>query len=82
MTKVIPKKLWIGQLIHALTVAWMRVIHALKVAGSRIKGCTPINSLYHPLVNTPLVGASLFGDNLAGCHPNRLHLPPTAAHQP
>ena len=66
MVKVIPKKLWIRQLIHALTVA-----------GTRIKGCDPINSLYHPLVNTPLVGASLFGDNLAGCHPSRLHLPPT-----
>ena len=78
INKVIPKKLWIGQLIHALTVAWIWVIHALKVAGSRIKGCATINSLYHPLVNTPLVGASLFGDNLAGCHPNRLHLPPTA----
>ena len=31
-----------------------------------------------PISKKPLVGASLFGDNLAGCHPSRLHLLPTA----
>ncbi len=78
MTKVIPKNLWIDQVIHALTVTKEWVIHALTVTISRINGHHTIYSLYLPIVKTPLVGASLFGDNLAGCHPNRLHLPPTA----
>jgi hypothetical protein len=78
MTKVIPKNLWIEQVIHALKVTTAWVIHALKVTTLRIKGHHTINSLYIPIVKTPVVGASLFGDNLAGCHPNRLHLPPTA----
>lgn len=78
MTKVIPKKLWIEQVIHALTVTKAWVIHALTVTKSRINGHHTIYSLYLPIVKTPVVGASLFGDNLAGCHPNRLHLPPTA----
>jgi hypothetical protein len=59
MNKVIPKNLWITQVIRALTV-------------------TTLHSLYLPIVKTPVVGASLFVDNLAGCHPIRLHLPPTA----
>ena len=78
MTKVIPKNLWIDQVIHALTVTKEWVIHALTVTNSRINGHHTIYSLYLPIVKTPVVGASLFGDNLAGCHPNRLHLPPTA----
>jgi hypothetical protein len=78
MTKVIPKSLWIDQVIHALTVTKAWVIHALTVTTSRINGHHTIYSLYLPIVKTPVVGASLFGDNLAGCHPNRLHLPPTA----
>ena len=78
MSKVIPKTLWIEQVIHALTVTKAWVIHALTVTKSRINGHHTIYSLYLPIVKTPVVGASLFGDNLAGCHPNRLHLPPTA----
>ena len=78
MNKVIPKTLWIDQVIHALTVTKAWVIHALTVTKSRINGHHTIYSLYLPIVKTPVVGASLFGDNLAGCHPNRLHLPPTA----
>jgi hypothetical protein len=78
MHKVIPKTLWIDQVIHALTVTKAWVIHALTVTISRINGHHTIYSLYLPIVKTPVVGASLFGDNLAGCHPNRLHLPPTA----
>jgi hypothetical protein len=67
MAEFIPKNLWIEQVIHALTVATVR-----------INGRITINSLYLPLLKNPLVGATLFGDNLAGCHPNRLHLLPTA----
>lgn len=78
MNKVIPKNLWIEQVVHALTVTKEWVIHALTVTKSRINGHHTIYSLYLPIVKTPVVGASLFGDNLAGCHPNRLHLPPTA----
>ena len=78
MNKVIPKNLWIEQVIHALTVTKAWVVHALTVTKSRINGHHTIYSLYLPIVKTPVVGASLFGDNLAGCHPNRLHLPPTA----
>ena len=78
MNKVIPKNLWIEQVIHALKVTTAWVIHALKVTTLRIKGHHTINSLYLPIFKTPVLGASLFGDNLAGCHPNRLHLPPTS----
>jgi hypothetical protein len=78
VNKVIPKTLWIDQVIHALTVTKAWVVHALTVTTSRINGHHTIYSLYLPIVKTPVVGASLFGDNLAGCHPNRLHLPPTA----
>lgn len=78
MNKVIPKNLWIDQVIHALTVTKAWVIHALTVTKSRINGHHTIYSLYLPIVKTPVVGASLFGDNLTGCHPNRLHLPTTA----
>jgi hypothetical protein len=78
MIKVIPKKLWIEQVIHALTVAKFLAVHALTVAHLRINGRITINSLYPPLIKNPLVGATLFGDNLAGCRPSRLHLLPTA----
>lgn len=78
MIEVIPKNLWIEQVIHALTVTKEWVIHALTVTNSRINGHHTIYSLYLPIFKTPVVGASLFGDNLAGCHPNRLHLPSTA----
>jgi len=37
-----------------------------------------IKSLYLPVINAPVVGASPYGDKSATCHPNGLHLPPTA----
>jgi hypothetical protein len=37
-----------------------------------------INSLYLPVINAPVVGASPYGDKSATCRPNGLHLPPTA----
>lgn len=39
--RLVPKNLWIGRLVHALTVAPILVIHALKVAHLRIKGRAP-----------------------------------------
>ncbi len=36
--KVVPKKLWIAEVVLALTVAAGLVVHALKVADSRING--------------------------------------------
>jgi hypothetical protein len=69
MAKVIHKKLWIEQVIHALTVTTDWVIHALMVTKSRINGHHTIYSLYLPILNIPIVGATLFGDNLAGCLP-------------
>ena len=36
--KVVPKKLWIAEVVHALTVAAGLVVHALTVASSRING--------------------------------------------
>ena len=77
-TKVIPKDLWIDQVIHALTVTKAWVIHALTVTKSRINGHRTIYILYLPIVKTPVVGASPYGDKSATCHPNGLHLPPTA----
>ena len=38
---VIHKKLWIGQVVHALTVAPGGLVHALTVAGPRINGRAP-----------------------------------------
>jgi hypothetical protein len=70
MTKVIHKNLWIEQVIHALKVTKGWVIHALKVTVLRIKGHLTNKEPVSPLFNTPVLGASLFGDNLAGCHPN------------
>lgn len=40
--RVVPKKLWIERLVHALTVALFGVVHALTVALSRINGRAPI----------------------------------------
>lgn len=76
MNKVIPKSLWIKQVIHALTVTKKWVIHALTVTSSRINGHPPNKEPVVPVFKNPIVGAAHFGDNLTGCHPNRLHLPP------
>lgn len=64
MNKVIPKTLWIDQVIHALTVTKAWVVHALTVTTSRINGHNTIYSLYLPIVKTPVVGASLLGTTL------------------
>lgn len=66
--QVFPKNLWIE-----------KVNHVLKLASLRIKGSITNKEPVLPLFKTPVVGASLFGDNLAGCLPNRLHLLATAA---
>jgi hypothetical protein len=36
--RLVPKKLWIVEVAHALTVAPFGVVHALMVAPSRING--------------------------------------------
>jgi hypothetical protein len=36
--RLVPKKLWIGRLVHALTVTPFLVVHALTVTPSRING--------------------------------------------
>ena len=79
LTKVIPKKLWIEQVIHALTVTNYWLIHALTVTKSRINGHLPNKEpIAFPINGIPIVGASLNGDNLSGCHPISLLLLPTA----
>ena len=60
INKVIPKKLWIEQVIYALTVAKFWTIHALTVAPMRINGRITINSLYLPILKKPLVAADWF----------------------
>lgn len=36
--RLVPKYLWIGRLVHALTVTPFQVVHALTVTLSRING--------------------------------------------
>lgn len=36
--RLVPQKLWIVEVVHALTVAPFGVVHALTVAPSRING--------------------------------------------
>ena len=50
--RVVPKKLWIGRLVHALTVTPFQVVHALTVTLSRINGDASIYILYFPVINT------------------------------
>jgi len=78
VNKVIHKNLWIGQVIHALTVTLKWVVHALTVTQVRIKGHLTNKNLYLPISNTPVVGASPNGDKSATCRPNGLLLLPTA----
>lgn len=54
------KKLWIGRLVHALTVAPFRVVHALTVAPLRINGRASIYILYLPVTNTSCSKSSVF----------------------
>lgn len=76
-SQVVHKKLWIAQVIHALTVTGILVIHALTVTHLRINGDAPIYNLYLPVINTPVVRAAPNGDNPAGYRPSGLHLLPT-----
>jgi len=46
------KNLWIGRLVHALTVTPFLVVHALTVTPSRINGDASIYILYSPVTNT------------------------------
>lgn len=41
LMEVVPKKLWIVEVVHALTVTPGRVVHALTVTLSRINGHAP-----------------------------------------
>lgn len=75
---LVHKKLWIGRVVHALTVPPNGVMHALTVPPLRINCPAPNKSLYLPISKTLVVGAAPNGDNLAGCHPSGLHLLPTA----
>lgn len=50
--RLVPKKLWIGLLVHAETVAPFRVVHAETVAPSRRNGRASIYILYFPVINT------------------------------
>jgi len=50
--KVVPKKLGIVEVVHALTVTPFRVVHALTVTPSRINGHASIYILYFPVINT------------------------------
>lgn len=71
--EVIHKRLWIEQLIHALTVAAKWLIYALTVAGLRINGSTP-NVLVLPVFKSLVVGAAPFVHNPIGLHTTGLHL--------
>lgn len=66
--RLVHKKLWIVQLVHALTVALFRLVHALTVAPSRINGRASIYILYLPVIKTPVVRAALPVDSLAADH--------------
>lgn len=50
--RLVPKKLWIDRLVHALTVTLFWVVHALTVTLSRINGDASIYILYFPVINT------------------------------
>ena len=72
--KVVHKKLWIAQVMHAETVTTKEVMHAEMVTGLRRNGDDTNKYLYLPVINTPVVGAAPNGDNPSGCRPNGLHL--------
>ena len=76
--KVVHKKLWIARVMHAETVTEKEVMHAEMVTGLRRNGDDTNKYLYLPVINTPIAGAAPNGDKSATCHPNGLHLPPTA----
>lgn len=45
--RLVPKKLWIDQVFHALTVTPFGVFHALTVTLSRINGHASIYPVFH-----------------------------------
>ena len=71
---VIHKKLWIGQVIHALKVALFGVIHALTVAVSRINGRVPNKYLYVPVINTSSSRSCAYWGQVCDLPPKRLAL--------
>ena len=71
---VIHKKLWIGQVVHALTVAAGGLIHALTVAASRINGRAPNKYLYAPVINTSSSRSCAYWGQVCDLPPKRLAL--------
>lgn len=56
--KLSPACLWIGRLVHALTVTPCQVVHALTVTLSRINGDAPNYILYFLYLKTPVAEAA------------------------
>jgi hypothetical protein len=71
---VIHKKLWIGRVVHALTVALFGLIHALTVAVSRINGRAPNKYLYVPVINTSSSRSCAYWGQPCRLPPKRLAL--------
>jgi hypothetical protein len=71
---VIHKKLWIGRVVHALTVALFELIHALTVAVSRINGRAPNKYLYAPVTNTSSSRSIAYWGQVCDLPPKRLAL--------
>ena len=71
---VIHKKLWIGQVVHALTVAPSGLTHALTVAASRINGRAPNKYLYLPVINTSSSRSCAYWGQVCDLPPKRLAL--------
>jgi bacteriorhodopsin len=71
---VIHKKLWIGRVVHALTVALFGLIHALTVAVSRINGRAPNKYLYVPVTNTSFSRSCAYWGQVCDLPPKRLAL--------
>ena len=78
-SKVIPKKLGIVQVVHALTVALFGLIHALTVAVSRINGRAPNKYLYVPVTNTSFSRSCAYWGQVCDLPTNRL-APATNSH--
>ena len=68
--------LWIGEVIHALTVAPFGVIHALTVAPLRINGRTTNKNLYLSFITKPITKSGTSGDNPFRLPTSAPHLSP------
>ncbi len=66
--RLVPKKLWIGRLVHALTVTPFQVVHALTVTLSRINGDATNKEPVFPCMKYPVVRASHPVDSLRLTH--------------